>query len=88
VTLIALESASPEKTASNVAVVAARDNSGVDDTDGVPADEELGGAALVSGSRKASAGAVVVDGDAGDSASVAIATVQRASKNVQRPVGK
>jgi hypothetical protein len=72
-TLSPVESASPDKPASTVAVVATRDNSGVDDTDGVPADEELGGAARVSGSRSASAGAVVVDGDAGDSASVAVA---------------
>jgi hypothetical protein len=87
-TLSAVKSASPDKPASTVAVVAASDNSGVDDTYGVPADEELGGAARVSGSRSASAGAVVVDGDTGDSASVAITTVQRTSKNLQRPVGK
>jgi hypothetical protein len=87
-TLSAVESASSYKLARTVAVVAASDNSGVDDTDGVPADEELGAAARVSGSRKASARAGMVDGDAGDSASVAIATVQRASKNLQRPVGK
>jgi hypothetical protein len=80
----AVESASPDKPASTVAFVAASDKSGVDDTDGVPADEELGGAARVSGSRSASAGAVVVDGDTGDSASVAITTVQRASKNLQK----
>jgi hypothetical protein len=86
-TLSAVESASPDKPATTVAV-AASDNSGVDDTDWVPADEKLGGAARVSGSCSASAGALVVDGDAGDSASVAIATVQRASKKLQRPVGK
>jgi hypothetical protein len=87
-TLSAAESASPDKPASTAAVVAASDNSDVDDTDGVPADEGLGKSTRVSGFRSASAGAVVADGDAGDSASVAIATVQRASKNLQRPVGK
>jgi hypothetical protein len=50
-TLGAVESASPGKPGGTVAVFAASDNNGVDDTDGVPADEELGGAASVSGPR-------------------------------------
>jgi hypothetical protein len=51
VTLGAMESASPDKSSGTVAVFAARDNNGVDDADGVPADEELGGAAPASGLR-------------------------------------
>jgi hypothetical protein len=43
----AVDSASPDKSGSIVAVLAASDNSGVDDIDGVPADEDLGGAAPV-----------------------------------------
>jgi hypothetical protein len=50
-TLGAMESASPDKSSGTVAAFAARDNNGVDDTYGVPADEELGGAAPVSGPR-------------------------------------
>jgi hypothetical protein len=50
-TLGAIESASLDKSNGTVAVFAARDNNGVDDADGVPADEELGGAASVSGPR-------------------------------------
>jgi hypothetical protein len=50
-TLGAMESASPDKSNGTVAVFAARDNNGVDDTDGVPADEEFRGAAPVNGPR-------------------------------------
>jgi hypothetical protein len=50
-TLGAMESASPDKSSGTVAVFAARDNNSVDDTDEVPADEELRGAAPVSGPR-------------------------------------
>jgi hypothetical protein len=50
-TLGATESASPDKSSGTVAVFAARDNNGVDDSDGVPADEELRGAGPVSGPR-------------------------------------
>jgi hypothetical protein len=49
ITLGVVESASPEKSDGTVAVFAASDNNCVDDTHGVPADEELGGAAPVSG---------------------------------------
>jgi hypothetical protein len=47
----AVESASPDKSAGTVPVFAASDNNGVDDTDGVPADEDRRGAAPVSGHR-------------------------------------
>jgi hypothetical protein len=50
-TIVAMESASPDKLSGTVAVFAARDNNCVDDTDRVPADEELGGAAPDSGPR-------------------------------------
>jgi hypothetical protein len=43
-TLRAVESASPDKSGGTVAVFAASDNNGVDDTDVVPEDDELGGA--------------------------------------------
>jgi hypothetical protein len=47
----AVESASPDKSGGTVAVFAASDDNGVDDTDGVPEDEEPGGAAPASGPR-------------------------------------
>jgi hypothetical protein len=52
-TLGALESASPDKSGGTIAVFSASDkygvdDTGVDDTDRVPEDEELGGAAPVS----------------------------------------
>jgi hypothetical protein len=52
-TLCAVESASPDKSGGTIAVFSASednsvDDTAVDDTDGVPEDEELGGAALVS----------------------------------------
>jgi hypothetical protein len=50
-TLRAVEPASPDKSGGTVAVFAASDNNSVDDTDVVPEDEELGGAAPVSGPR-------------------------------------
>jgi hypothetical protein len=46
-TLGAVELASPDKSASTVAVIAASVNGGIDDTD-----EELGGTAAVSGPRR------------------------------------
>jgi hypothetical protein len=46
-TLGAVESASPDNSGGTIAVFS--DNNGVDDTDGVLEDEELGGAAPVSG---------------------------------------
>jgi hypothetical protein len=53
-TLGAMESASPDKSGGTIAVFSASDNNGVDDTDvydtdGVPEEEELGGAAPVNG---------------------------------------
>jgi hypothetical protein len=53
-TLGGVESASPDKSGGTIAVFSASDNNGVDDTavddiDGVPEDEELGGASPVSG---------------------------------------
>jgi hypothetical protein len=53
-TLGAVESASPDKSGGTIAVFSDSGNNGVDesavdDTDGVPEDEELGGAAPVSG---------------------------------------
>jgi hypothetical protein len=47
-----VESASPDKSVGTIAVFSDNngvDDTAVDDTDGVPEDEELGGAALVSG---------------------------------------
>jgi hypothetical protein len=87
-TLGAVESANPQKSVSTAAVFTTSDNSIIDDTDCVPADEEFRGAPPVSARRSASSGAMVDDGDAGDAASAAIATVQRANKNLQRPLGK
>jgi hypothetical protein len=87
-TLGAVESASRENSASTAAVFAASDNGGVDDPYWVPVDEGLSEDAPVSVPRSTNNRAVVDDKEAGDAASEDIATVQRASKNLKRPVGK
>jgi hypothetical protein len=48
-TLGAVEAGSPEKSSGTVAVFTTSGNNGVDEIDGVPVDEVLGGAAPVSG---------------------------------------
>jgi hypothetical protein len=87
-TLGAVTSASPDKSASTAPAFATSNSSTVNVTEWVPADEDLGGAAPAGTLHSASSGAVVDDGDAGDAASAAIATVQRANRSLQRPVGK
>jgi hypothetical protein len=86
-TLGAVESASPDKSASTAAIFASSDHSGVDNTDGIPADDVLGGAAPISAPRSASNGTVEDNVDAEYAASTAIAIVERMNKNFQRPVG-
>jgi hypothetical protein len=87
-TLGSVKSASSDKSVSTAAVFAIRNSSTVNVTEWAPADEDLGGAAPASTPHSASPGAVVDDGSAGDAASAAIDTVQRANGSRQRPEGK